>query len=300
MDVYEIVTAKVIESFDKGIAPWRCPWTRGKAGLPVNLVSKKHYSGINPFLLQMASIVKGYSSPYWLTYKQAAELGGQVRKGEKSEIVVFWKTWDVAVEPTTDSEEASERRWVLRYYNVFNSDQVDGLGDKVPATGPTTPFEHNPIDSCETILSGMSNRPAINEIKGNRAFYRPSSDCITVPVKAQFENVAEFYSTLFHELGHSTGHESRLNRPGITELNGFGSHEYSKEELVAEFTACYLCGMAGIENRTIENSAAYLRSWSEVLKAKANKKWLVWAASHAVRAAKYILNETTAELSAAA
>jgi antirestriction protein ArdC len=202
--------------------------------------------------------------------------------------VVFYRKID-KTEPNEDGEIESYR--VLRYTPMFNTDQCDGLS--VPNLSQGATYEHEHIAAAEKIVDAMPNRPTINrENKSGRAFYRPSVDQVTVPTLAQFPHAEEFYSVLFHELGHSTGHKSRLDR----EFGSFfDDHTYSKEELVAEFTATYLCAMAGIESRTMENSAAYISSWLTVLKDKQAKKWIPWAAGQAQKAANYIQGINIAE-----
>ena len=279
-DVYEIVTNQIIEMLQQGTVPWRKPWTTGGPELaPRNLISNKPYTGINIFLLGTMS---HYDSPYWLTYKQATERGGTVRKGEKSSICVFWKKYE-----KEDPQELNGKKEirVLRYYRVFNVEQCEGI------TAPEMPkpdtFNSNPIEAAEAIQLAMPNRPVV-QYGGNSAFYRPSTDSVFVPERNRFEKPEEFYSTLFHELAHSTGHESRLNRPGITEPHRFGSANYSKEELIAEMTAAFLCAHCSIETATLENSAAYIQGWINAL--KGDHRLAITAASAAQKAANYILN----------
>lgn len=272
-DVYGIITDRIVEMLEKGVAPWRKPWTGG--GLPVNMVSKKHYRGINTFLLYSSP----HSTPYWLTFKQAKEMGGNVRKGEKGMPVIFWKLYE-----KENAEGEMKKLPVLRYYTVFNADQCEGI--EAPAEDARE-WEHNPIEAAEAIQLAMPNRPTV-EFGGTRAFYQPATDSVTVPELKRFEKPEEFYSTLFHELAHSTGHESRLNREGVTGMHFFGDHEYSKEELIAEMTAAFLCGHCGIDNATLENSAAYLQGWIKAL--KGDKRLAITAAAQAQKAANYILN----------
>jgi len=292
MDVYEMINNRIIESLEKGVAPWKCPWLKGEHDEPRNFVSTKKYNGINPFLLGMTAIAKGYSSPFWLTYRQAQSLGGNVKQGEKSPaFVVFYKQIEKKDKDEGRQEGETSSRddfyRMLRYTPVFNTDQCDGLS--VPDLHPERKkYEHEVIASAQAIVDAMPMRPTIeSERQSNRAFYSPSSDKVVVPYLAQYEHAEEYYSTLFHELGHSTGAAHRLDRDFKNSVS-FADHEYSKEELVAEFTASYLCGIAGIEHRTLDNSAAYLESWTKRLKDKANKKWLTWAASKASKAADFI------------
>jgi antirestriction protein ArdC len=281
MNVYDIVTNRITELLEQGTVPWRKPWKC--SGGSRNLVSKKGYRGINQFLLNASP----YSSPYWLTYKQCEAKGGQVRKGEKSTLVVFWKWIDRKESEgvvESDGQELTGKIPLLRYYNVFNLDQVEGIS---PPTEEQTTNPFTPIEQAERIIENMQCRPVI-QYGGNRAAYSPSFDVVKLPNREAFKSPEEFYCCCYHELSHATGHVSRLGRKGILEPSYFGSHEYSQEELVAEFGASMLCGVSGIEQSTIENSAAYIQGWLKVL--KNDKKLLVHAAAQAQRAADFILN----------
>lgn len=283
-NVYEIITERIMDQLEKGTVPWHKPWGGAAQGDPQNLISKKPYHGINYFL----TACQGYSSPYWLTYKQASEMKGSVRKGEKGTPVIYWNWIQRTKKESPDSgEEITKNIPFLRYYTVFNSDQCDLPEGKVPSIEmPNNPL--SPIESCEKITSRMPKRPEIRYGE-QRAYYRPSSDSVNMPKFNTFNSAEEFYSTLFHELTHSTGHASRLNRSGITELTYFGSCNYSKEELVAEMGAAFLCGHVGIENKTIDNSASYINSW--LSKLKNDKKLVIVAAAQAQKAADYILDK---------
>ena len=267
-----------MELLQEGTVPWKKPWKSTDG--PRNLISKKPYRGINSFLLNCSP----YGSDHWLTYNQAKECGGQVRKGEKSTVVIFWKWLDAkADDEDKESDSSVGRVPLLRYYRVFNLEQVDGI-DPPAEQKEIRPF--NPIDKAEQIIESMPNKPII-QYGGDRAYYRPFTDIIQLPPKAAFTTPAEYYSTCYHELAHSTGHASRVGRKGVTEPTYFGTHLYQQEELVAEFTASMLCGVAGIEQSTIENSAAYIQGWINAL--KSDKKAAVLAAAQAQRAADYIL-----------
>ena len=275
---YEVVTESIIKQLESGVAPWRKPW---RTEMPANLASKKEYRGINVFLL--ASL--GYGSRYWLTYRQAQTLGGSVRKGEHGSKVVFWKIDEYRKEDKETGETENRKSILLRYYTVFNLEQCEGI--KSPE--PTRVIA--PLEQCETIVNSMPNPPGFEQ--DSRAFYRPSTDTVGVPARSAFDSAEEFYSTLFHELTHSTGHPLRVGREGIMEHNPFGSEDYSKEELVAEMGAAMLCGMAGIQSRTLDNSASYLQSWINRL--RSDSRLIVSAASQAQKAADYILGRATAE-----
>jgi antirestriction protein ArdC len=244
----------------------------------LNLVSRKHYQGINCFLLACTP----YGSPYWLTFRQAQQLGGNIRKGEKGNIVIFWKIYE---KEDTSADDGKKRLPILRYYTVFNVEQCEGI--TVPAPDVSTWHEHDPIEAAEAVQLAMPNRPAVY-IGGIRACYSPIRDHVHIPELFRYEHPEKYYSTLFHELAHATGHHSRLNREGITESHYFGSPDYSREELVAEMAAAFLCGHVGIENVTLENSAAYLQSWIKTL--RGDKRLAITAAAQAQKAADYILN----------
>lgn len=277
-NVYELVNQRIIELLERGTIPWRKTWSAGN-GMPRNLISKKEYRGINVFLLSAMP----YSSPYWLTYRQAQERNGFVKQGEKSSMVVFWKILDKKT-VDDDSSDAAGKIPLLRYYNLFNLEQCEGI-----ATPPTeeTVNTFTPIEKAEQIIANMPSRPAIH-YGGNRAFYRPAEDRIQMPYEHTFARSEDFYSVLAHELAHSTGAGHRLARKEVVQCNAFGTHDYSAEELVAEFAASFICAEAGISNETIEMSASYIDGWLSVL--KNDRKLLVTAAAQAQKAADYILN----------
>ncbi len=282
-DIYEEVTNQILELLEQGTVPWRNPIAKsGGGGWPINLQSKKHYRGINVFLLAAVGWAKGYGSDYWLTFKQATEQGGQVRKGEKSSLVVFWKQYT-----TEDRETGDEVRIpILKHYNVFNAEQCEGIipPDVLEPDNNAPPFE--PLDAAEAIMLGYRQKPSIRH-SGGRAFYRPSCDEIVMPEPTRFDTRANYYSTLFHECIHSTGHSNRLDRGLDTDLSPFGSPDYSKEELIAEMEAAFLSASAGISPPTIEQSAAYLNGWIKQL--KGDKKLIVQAAGAAQKATDFIL-----------
>jgi antirestriction protein ArdC len=277
--VYDVVNSRILELLEQGTVPWRKTWN-GVEGIPKSLISKKAYRGINSFVLGCMP----YDSSYWMTFKQCQEKGGRVRKGEKSSPVIFWK-WLDRKEADVDSTDTDTGKIpMLRFYSVFNLEQTEGI-----AAPPTTEIinTYTPIEKAEQIIAGMPLRPEIKH-GGGRAAYSPMLDYVKLPVQSSFEKPEEYYSTCFHELSHATGHASRVGRKGVLEPSYFGSHEYSKEELVAEMSACFLCGHAGIENTIIENSAAYIAGWLKAL--KNDKTLLIHAASQAQKASDYILN----------
>ncbi|MED3563969.1 ArdC family protein [Bacillus xiapuensis] len=269
MNVYEIVTERILEQLEKGVIPWRKPWTNANA---VNWVTQKPYRGINTMLLEPGE---------YATFKQIKDAGGKVKKGEKSQIIVFW-TW---LEKEDKNTNEIEKIPYLKYYRVFEiNTQVEGLNSK----RDTEEYKHNPIEEAEKIFKGYINSPSYSYNPG-QAYYLPGRDHINVPPLKDFKIADEFYSTLFHEMVHSTGHNSRLKRSGIIEKASFGDEVYSKEELVAEMGAQMLCTVSGIDNSTIENSASYIQSWLRALKEEGNTKLVVQAAAQAQKASDYIL-----------
>lgn len=279
VDVYQIVTDRIIQQLEQGVVPWRMPWlSRGQ--VPVNWSTQRPYRGINRFLLPVGG--------EYATFMQIQKAGGRVKKGEKGFIVVFWKTY--TVEEEQDGEPVEKMRFLLRYYTVFEiNTQCVGLESRRPGQR----FDHDPIEAAEGIVAGYKDAPKIQFAPGS-AFYRPSVDLISVPPLADYPKAEEYYSTLFHEMVHSTGHKSRLGREGIVNSDGFGNEKYSFEELVAELGAAYLCAEAGIDNSTIENSSAYIAGWLKKL--RNDKTLIVRAASQAQKAADFILGETAGEV----
>lgn len=284
-DVFDVITARIMELLDKGVIPWRRPWRGGRAGRPKNLASGKDYRGVNTFLLHCASMSEGYDSPCWLTFKQAKERGGSVRKGEHGMPVIFWN-WIEKEKALATGETVQEEIPFLRYYTVFNVEQCEGIDYPKPDT-QGEPLAFQPIEECESVVDGFTDKPAIEHDGHGRAFYRPATDTVHLPDKGRFDSEQAYYATLFHELTHSTGHESRLNRRPSTEERQFGSTDYGKEELVAEMGAAFLCGHCGIDGQTIENSAAYVDGWRRAI--RQDKKLVVHAAAQAQKAADYIL-----------
>jgi antirestriction protein ArdC len=321
-DIYQEVADKIMRKLDEGVVPWRKPFPGyGRSGnvIPRNYNSNRVYRGINVFLLAF----EGYESPYWLTFdgaKQAAyeqaeraagrkpkkldktelrKLGssvGGVRKGEKSTMIVFWR--QILIDDVDDKtgRPIKKRIPLLKYYNVFNVEQCDGI-DKTRGAGEQpeadpTPFD--PIREAEQIKRGYFKRdgaPSLDHV-GNVACYVPALDAVRVPEAHRFEQREEYYSTTFHEMVHSTGHESRLARKGIAQVLR-GSHTYADEELVAEMGAAMLCGAAGIAPAIIDNAAAYIEHWRKRI--SDDPKLVISAGARAQRAADYILGVTFEE-----
>lgn len=272
MNVYEIITARIIESLNIGIVPWRKPWN---VDMPKNIASGKAYRGVNVLLLQSAP----FQSPWWLTFNQAQAMDGCVKRGEKGTPVVFWKIFD-----KEDGQGKRQKSFVLRYYTVFNVEQCQGI--KVPTALPREAFD--PIEACDRLVASYVNPPFI-EHGGGCACYLPSVDRIRMPAREAFDSVPAYYSTLFHELVHSTGIAARLNRKGVTDPVRFGDHSYAQEELVAECGAAFLAATAGISNATLTNSSAYIQSW--VKKLRNDPRMIVDAAAQASKASDLIIGQ---------
>lgn len=278
INVYELVTNRIIEQLENNIVPWRKPWS-GTIDGAFNRVSKKPYSILNQMLLK-------YDNEY-ASFKQWKDLGGHIRKGEKSEIVVFWKMYPIK-EKQDDGTEIIKTIPLLKYINVFHISQVDGVE---PLKQKVT-HDIEPIDKAEKILNDYWNREniTIEHVKGDKAFYSPMFDKIQLPLFEQFKQSEEYYSTAFHESVHSTMKTSRCNRQEDRKgkVVSFGSEEYSKEELVAEVGSAQLMNIVGIETtKSFRNSTAYIQSWLKVL--RNDNKFIVSASSKAEKAVNYIL-----------
>lgn len=282
MNVYETITQHIIDQLEQGTVPWRRPWRT--YGVPRNLFSLKPYRGINVWLL----LLRPFASPYWLTYRQANEIGGRVRKGEKGTAIVLWRFPDERTTEDTDPQrDRKHAAPLVRTYTVFNTEQCclpQSLTERL-ALPELQPVE--PITACENIIANMPDRSTI-EHGGDRAYYLPVLDTVTIPQRSHFVSMEGYYATLFHECVHATGLSSRLARPGIVDVAAFASHEYSKEELVAEFGAAFLCGYCDIAPKTLDNAAAYIAHWVEKL--QKDKALVIQVASQAQRAVDFILN----------
>lgn len=280
-DVYVKLTDSFINLLNMGIIPWERPWTPQNA--PANLISKKSYRGSNVWLLNAVQEIKGYKSRFWVTFKQAQDLGGNVRKGEKSQMIVFWQFNKFSKE--VNGETKTSTIPFLKVSNVFNVEQCDGIpADKIPA-----PVENEigSIAELDEILNNWKTKPEV-AFGGDRACYSPMYDNIKMPTKETFKDTESFYKTLSHEYGHSTGAKSRLNREGVANFDRFGSHQYAKEELVAEMFASFMLGVAGLEAETHKNSVAYIQSW--IQKLQNDSKMIMDASKEAQKAVDYVLN----------
>lgn len=284
-EVIDKVNNLILAQMEKGVAPWRKPWSG--YGPASNPTTGKRYRGVNALTLNILSHAR---KPFYLTFKQAKAAGGTVRKGAKGFPVVFWSIH--SMEKEIDGEKFQKSVPFLKYYTVFNIDDVDGLNLEIPEPSRIV-FE--PISHCEQIVGSMPQAPRI-ESGGDRAAYYPLSDRVVVPEPESFESPGFYYSVLFHELAHSTGHKSRLNRPMEAV---FGSPDYAREELIAELASSYLAHEAGIDMPEIdEQAASYLVSWSRSL--RQDPYLFIRAAGKAQRAAEWILGDKPEEEKAVA
>lgn len=272
-NAYDRITETILNKLEEGVCPWRRPWNR-IAQLPCNFQSRREYSGINLFLLTMIA----HERPWFLTFRQVKELGGNVKKGSKGYPIAFWGKHEVE-----DRDDPNQTKAVpfLKSYTVFNASQVEGID--FPALPQLDQIDFRPLDRAESVIEKWSNKPVVNHGYAN-ACYTPATDTVQMPSPPSFESVESYYATLFHEFGHATGHETRLNR----DLSGnFGDTSYGKEELIAEMTSAFLCAHCRIDNSTIDQSAAYLSNWIKAI--KQDNKLVVHAAGAARKAAEMVL-----------
>ncbi|MCY4645014.1 MAG: zincin-like metallopeptidase domain-containing protein [Bacteriovoracales bacterium] len=286
--VFERITNLIVEKMERGTVPWKRPWNgnTAKLGEHQNALSGRTYRGANALLTYLS----GYDSPHWLTFKQAKDRGGVVKKGERGTPILFWHFPKEVEESKKDQGEKKERFPFVRYYTVFNARQIEGIKclekKEEQAEGEKKDnIEFNPIEKAEALIDKYEDAPKIGH-ENQRACYDYSRDLVNMPKKESFNSVEEYYATLFHELAHSTGHEGRLKRKSLMEIDTFGDHAYSKEELVAEMSAAFLSSMAGIETKVIDNQASYINGWMEKL--KKDSKLFVHAAQCAQKAVDYM------------
>lgn len=292
INVYEMVTNRIIEKMESGIIPWHRPWggVKGKTdGMAINYVTRRAYSILNQYLLDEPG--------EFLTFKQIKELGGKINKGEKARFVVFYTRVEYKIKNEKTGEEELASYPLLRYYNVWHISQVTGIetknGREKEAEAPAMDVNADSVIFAylmrETSLKFCNNKPS------DRAYYSPSLDAVVVPMPEQYKQLAEYYSTTFHELTHSTMTESRCNRADVKRGVFFGSETFSREELVAEMGSAMLCSATGVDTeKSITNSAGYIQSWLKAL--KNDPKMIVWAAGKAEKAARYILGTPAVEI----
>jgi antirestriction protein ArdC len=299
--VYKVITENVIEGLkDEGLN-WFKPWTTKKGDfiVPVNYKTGRAYTNYNTLMLSYKMRKNSWDTPHFVTYKQCTEAGGNIIKGEHGTNVIFWLVSYFADGKWYNSEKALNKagykkddaavrdNWSPRYYRVFNIAQCEGL--KVKSIKNITSSLYTPLSNAECVYKDYPSRPAL-KVKGTQALYRPSTDEVNMPKQAAFTTKDDYYKTLYHELIHSTGHKSRLNRKGITEATAyFGSKDYSFEELVAEIGSLFLSAVTRIEPTDSEtNSQAYINGW--IKKLEAEEKWVLQASSCAEKAVKHILS----------
>jgi antirestriction protein ArdC len=272
-DVYQMITNRIIAELEKGVVPWKKSWT--EAGIPRNLISRKPYRGIN--LILLASL--GYKRNFFLAFNEIQEMGIRIKQGEQGHMVVFYRWIE---KEDKENEGIIMRIPELRYYMVFNVEQCEGmLGDMVPEVS----IPNDPIQVCENIVDAMQMKPEIC-FREQRANYHPFDDNVNMPERKNFIDSKYFYSTLLHELVHSTGHKSRLNRKALMN-DPFGTEPYSIEELIAEIGTCYLKSFAGIDSAKFRHNASYIQGWLNKL--KNNNRFIVYACGQAQRATDFIL-----------
>ena len=282
-DLYKRITDRIIAQLENSVAPWQRPWATIGGGLPTNVVSRKHYRGINTLLLWSAVEEHGYESDFWATYRQWDMLGGHVNRGEHGSRIIWWNVTNQTTIDQDTGKEKEERRFLCREYTVFNLNQCGGAAlDRYRIVRPVQQFTN--FEPAETAIAATGA-----EIRhgGNRAYFDTLSDHVQLPVKEAFENEAAYYATALHELAHWTGHESRLNR--IDKLARFGDKSYSAEELIAELAGAFLTAALAIPNeRQLDNAAAYLAHWLDVL--RSDNRAIFTAATAASAAADYVLD----------
>ena len=284
-DHYTEVTDQIIAALEAGTPPWRKPWDPDKAGnpgMPRNAVTGMRYRGINVVTLATSPLALAAADPRWATYKQAADRGWQVKKGARGTTAYFFKRIDVShPRQNTDHDEDGKTRQIrlLRAFTLFHASQIEGIPEFAPPSAAEAPWRAS--DAAETIVtnSGVTVR-----IGGNRAFYALGTDHIQMPPRHVFPSAEGWYSTVLHELGHATGHPSRLNRDL---RNAFGSPDYAREELRAEIAQVMVCAELGIGECEFTNGAAYIASWLETL--RSDRKEIFRAATDAQRIADYLL-----------
>jgi len=277
IDVYDIVTGRIMDHLQKGIVPWRVPWT--DAGIPQNLISKRAYRGVNSMLLACL----GYERNLFVTSKQLKELGASIKPEEKPHVLIYWNVAEKGHEGS-EKETAGKRNGpFLRYYTVYNIGQCMGIP---PELIPEVAKEATPGAACERIVSGLLNGPAIRH-KDPEAYYDCLEDYVNVAKIKSFDNEGHYYSALFHQLVHSTGHHSRLDRMGLVQMPEFGCEPYTMEELTAEIGTSFLQSLTGITG-TFFQSAEYIPEW--IAKLRSDKYFIVTAATQAQKATDFILN----------
>lgn len=282
-DLYTETTVRIVAALERGVTPWVCPWSAGADGMPVNATTGRPYRGINVVLLTMEAQAHSYTLNRWLTYRQAAAVGGQVREGAHGTAVVFWKLHHAAAEASPSHDDTVPRVIpLLRCYTVFNTAQIDGLPPAM--TRPAAAAQGwSGVDAAEAVLDASD---ADIRHGGSRAFYHAGQDYVQLPARTSFATAAGYYATALHELVHWTGHPARLDR----QLSGrFGEDAYAAEELVAELGAAFLCAHCRLDGQL--QHASYIGSWLRVL--RSDKRAIFVASTKAQHAADFLLERST-------
>lgn len=308
--IKDMVNERVIAGLERGVVPWHQPWSSTAA--PMSMSSDKPYRGSNVFILLLTAMAEGYTSAWWGTYDQIAEQSGMtvsktigrrkvwespdgqargVRKGETSTPVVYFRRWsrpDPDAAPLPDGSQPLKSGVTMFYNNVFSADQADGLPERYY---PQPGAEIERIDTAENVIKGYLGRDGAPTLrKGTAAYYAPKADQLTLPDAADFEDMPYYYGTAYHEMTHSTGHASRLNRRGIAEFGHFGDQNYAKEELVAHMGSAILAVMTGTDLHFDEFHVSYIGNWLKAL--RGDNGLVVYAGAQAQRAVDHILGIT--------
>lgn len=285
--VFNILTDNILKIIDKGTVPWRKPW-KGVTVQPCNYEGTV-YRGVNYFYHSIMTDLNGWSYPIYLTKKKIKELGGTIKLDSNGKEVqgnpLFFYKW-------IENEDTGNQFPIFKFWPVWNIDQCEGI--PLPKfIQNMKPVVHNVIEEAQAIIDGYENAPKVNH-GGDRACYNPVVDIVKCPEMGAFETPNHYYSTMFHELGHSTGHSKRLNRKEINDPIIFGSHDYSLEELVAELTAAGLGDRCGLGSDVLESSASYLAGWHSKLSSE--PKMFATACARAQKAMDFILGTKPVEM----
>lgn len=294
--IYDMVTKTITELLEQDIVPWQDPIITRTLNKNRNLISDRPYSGMNALITMAAQLRYGYTASHWMTINQAKTIGAELKENEQKNgtPIIFYNFTTKQKKNEETGEIEDKKMGFARFFTIYNVEQFSNI-DKVieisknqsSVNNNQNPFEA--IDRAQAVIDNMKNRPAI-VIQGASAYYMPRRDLINMPKPTSFRSPEAYYATFFHELTHSTGHESRLKRKEVTDPILFGSHNYSKEELTAELGAAFLCAHSNIFDSTKVNNAAYIKTWLRTL--KNDPKMLVQAAAKAQKAADYILNRS--------
>lgn len=286
----EQVTNEIIAELQQGKVIWQKSWS--SYGLPKNYASGRHYEGFNAFYLHHVTEKNNYAAPYFITFRQVQELGGRVRKGQKGTPIVYWKIYEAKEKEQPVDLAAKEKdrpcsRFVPFLWTVFNIDQVEGVDFRLP----TMPQRSGPqiLEACQHVVDNFPQPSPQLLHGGTQAYYAPVRDIVQMPAPGRFLTPEAYHATLFHELIHATGHHARLNRFSEDEkASRFGDEAYSKEELIAEMGASFLCAYTGIREAVFQNSVAYLQGW--ISRLQEDKTMIIYASTRAFKAASYILD----------